>query len=477
MEDEVESSYFLNKGARALCISEFFASFSYYGMVSILMLLFTGKMHLPNEISYHIIGNIIPVTLISAIAGGIIGYRYLPLPLAALFGLVSYTIGYFLLILISYDSITFESIGFAFVACGFGLFEPNVKVLYGNNYKKYSTTDRDIKFIIFQTYNVAGQFLGILALTYLLSTNPKYLFLTAGIVSLIGTLFFLSKYKDIRNLGYTNEDRDRKIDVPLGIAIAILMVLSAFYVLLQYYVGYIFSFVAMLVVVFFIDKVSTASPDLKIKNYKILVLLIGLFIGVFCIRQSFNEIEFFTNSYVSNTLLGFDFNKNFLKDVEPLSFILFFPILIKFTKKLNAKKPKFSSGIKLTSGLVMLSLSFSIIAISIQLTGNQKISSWWMIIFYLIMGAGELLIIPTVVSRLYSLSADAMKGVMMGLFFFFIGLSSLFGGFIGNYASNILNGNNLSMYQNFFNALIVVSLAFAIVLFAIWKILEIKMKK
>lgn len=453
----------LNKSALALCIAELFASFSYIGVLSILMLLFSGKLHLPNSISYHMIGNIIPVTLIAGLGGGVIGYRYLPLQLAALIGLISYTIGYFLLM--KYGSIVFQSVGFAFLAAGFGLFEPNVRILFGNNYKQCTNVERDVLFIKFHVFGVVGQLCGILVLTYVITISANSIFFIAGIFSLIATLFYIFRYNEIKQLDYSFDKTRKPMDIPFGIAVTVLMILSAFYIVLQYYVPYLFSVVFVILIAFISEKFSSDTRESRIRIYSIFIFFIAVFIAQISIRQSFGVIEIFTQHYISNTIFSYAVNLDNIKNFEPLSIVVLFPLVIFFVKKMRVFPKNLMPSNYILTGLLFLAAAFFTLMVSMSFLKNVGISAWWLVFFYMLMGIGELFILPIVVARVYSFSNDSWKGVMMGLYYLVLGFSSYFSNWIGQaYVENV-SDYNAHIYKNFFLCASIIVAIFAIILF------------
>lgn len=453
----------LDKSAWVLCLSELFASFPYIGVISVLILLFTGKLHLSADISNHIIGNVIPVTLITGLAGGIIGYRYLPLPLAALIGLISNTLGY--LFLIHYHSLVFQSIGFAFIAAGFGLFEPNVRILFGNNYRHCTNTERDVLFIKFRIFNVVGQFFGILVLNYLLLVNPAKMFIIASGSSLMALIIYLSQYKHVLQLDYSDLKGRKPVSIPLGVAITVLMIMATFYVLLQYYVPYLFFVILILLVMLVSEKLTFDTRNSRIRIYSVFLLMVGFFVAEICIRQCLGIIEFFNQTYVKHSLLNFKYNTAMLTYLEPFFIVLFFPVAIKVVR--SASKIRLMPGSIVSLGLLLIALSFILLATFPYFLSENKLSPIFLVPFYMLLAMGEILIIPVLISRVYSWSTDPWKGIMMGIIFLAAGLSSYVVSAIVS-AAGLNAEKNIMTYQATFIALGIAGLLFSIFLRVLW---------
>ena len=62
----------LNRNSLVLCIAEFFSSFSYFGILSIILLFFIGTLRMPEGEAYSLIGNFVGVSFIVALIAGLI---------------------------------------------------------------------------------------------------------------------------------------------------------------------------------------------------------------------------------------------------------------------------------------------------------------------------------------------------------------------------------------------------------------------
>ena len=77
------------KALLIICTTEFFSCFSFFGMLSLLILFFVRDMHFPEKLSYSILGNFAALSYVSALIGGFIGGRYLTFRLTCVLGLVA----------------------------------------------------------------------------------------------------------------------------------------------------------------------------------------------------------------------------------------------------------------------------------------------------------------------------------------------------------------------------------------------------
>src|SRR3989338_3823992 len=87
-----------NQNLNVLYIAEFFSSFAYFGLLSLLILFFVQNLQLSQSSAYNLLGNFVGVSMIAALGGGFIGSQYLSARLCCLLGFIGYVAGYFLLI-------------------------------------------------------------------------------------------------------------------------------------------------------------------------------------------------------------------------------------------------------------------------------------------------------------------------------------------------------------------------------------------
>ena len=191
-----------NQNTRVLYVAEFFSSFAYFGLSSLLMLFFVQDLKMSPVASYNLLGNFVGASMIFALIGGFIGSQYLSARLCCLLGFIAYVFGYFTLN--NYQDLFYIHLGLSFVAGGFGLYAPNMKILFGAGYHASSDSRRNIGFIVFYIFNIVGQFFGPIVLTYLKIVDPHRVFQAAGICSLAGLIYITYNFKKMGNYSPTS---------------------------------------------------------------------------------------------------------------------------------------------------------------------------------------------------------------------------------------------------------------------------------
>ncbi|OGT36658.1 MAG: hypothetical protein A3F12_00020 [Gammaproteobacteria bacterium RIFCSPHIGHO2_12_FULL_38_14] len=523
----------LNKNTWAICFAEFFSSFSYFGVLSLLLLFLLQNLQLPQKESYNIVGNFSGVSFISALAGGLIGSRYLSERLCCLLGFIGYTAGYF--ILINYQASTFLYLGLALIAGGFGLFEPNIQILFGTHFSDASNTKRNFAFIVFYLFNIVGQFLGAVTFVYVNTINLKYVFIAAGIISLVGLVFVIARYQEMMAietkkimksnlffetsvlilifvitlymliqsnfsaltdswmmwllllaiiavvfttsglLGFNDDEealpetQAARGNTPVGIFGAFLLFSLSFFTMLQSNVKSLFIMLFFPITIFLIATLAKADKETRKRILSLFLLFFAGLVAVLCLRVCFGLIDLFTKNFVDNVLWGWHIQASLFDASEKLLILLVVVAVIGFIKYFAQRNAPLTSGVLMSFGLLMLALCFGFLAFGITLASSAKISPAWLFLAYLFMAIGELCTIPIVISAIIGLAPREWRGGMMGLKFMVIGIGAYFSDEIGKLITPITGNPTLVTYQHLFLNWMLYTALFTLVFYFVWK--------
>ena len=449
-----------------ICTTEFFSCFSFFGTLSLMILFFVHNADFPQRFSYSLLGNFVASSFVVSLIGGYIGDRYLTFRHTCLLGLILYATGYFLLI--SYHHVFSINIGLTFVACGAGLFEPNIRNLLGVYYKSKKTQERNAGFTVLHVFNIMGQVTGPLVLAYLRTIHPSWMFIAAGISIVFGMLFFMLNYEGIHRIELSlKKDGKRKSEILKGIVIAFLLVAASYYVILFRDVRYVLLTAFILTVLFFSMVLPRMNRENRIKIYTIFFILIGIIAAEICFRQCFGVVDLFTRTYVNRKILHVVIPTGMFYSVEPFFILLIFYWIIKIRDRMekNGHSPSAIGSISL--GLFALGACFALLAIGITFAGQEKMSVIWLLACYFLMGIGELLIIPIATAGM-TLSPHNFRGVMMGVFFLSSGISSYLSAQIGKFISPASGNPTIFVYRHLFLTLTVFGIIVATILYIVW---------
>ncbi|PIZ05161.1 MAG: hypothetical protein COY58_00475 [Gammaproteobacteria bacterium CG_4_10_14_0_8_um_filter_38_16] len=448
-----------------ICTTEFFSCFSFFGTLSLLILFLIRHAGIPEKISYSIFGNFASLSCVSALIGGFIGGRYLTFRFSSILGLTAYALGYFILAID--QKIIFIDAGLTLVACGAGLFEPNIRTLLGIHYNQCGSEERNSGFILLHIFNICGQIFGPITLTFLNRVYPSLMFITSGIACVLGGIIFLNNYQNIFKL-LENEHIKKPIDTCKGLSIVILLLALIFFILYQRDVKYILEAIFTGVFVILIIALPRMEYLTRVKIITICLILTGLVAAEICFRQAFGTINLFTSTHVNRTLFHVMIPTGVFQSLEPSFVLILFIWVLKLRKKLEKNGHGLSSGGSISLGLLSLSIAFCFLIYGIFLT-TQKMALIWLVLFYAVMAFAELFTIPIATATTAALSPKNLRGPMMGIFFLSAGLSSYLSGHIGEYISPHAGNPSLSVYKNLFLTLAAFSAISCVCLYFVWK--------
>ena len=174
-------------------------------------------------------------------------------------------------------------------------------------------------------------------------------------------------------------------------------------------------------------------------------------------EQAGSSLTLFADRLTDNRFLGWEFPSSWYQSVEPLFVITLAPVFAWFWIRLGRREP--SSPAKFTYGLLLLSVSFFLVALASSLYGqNQvKLSPVWLIVVYLLHALGELSLSPVGLSTVTKLAPAKIVGLLMGVWF----LSNAVGNFLGGSIAGFFD--RLPLPQ-LFGAVGLVSLAATVIL-------------
>ncbi len=146
----------------------FFERFSYYGILSLLVLYLSSKLNFSDARSYAILGVYGTLTYATPLIGGYIADRFIGFYAALWLGLSFIFLGHLSILLTQYSSFGEMGLflGLGCVVTGSGFYKSNMNALIGNLYKKEDVL-KDAAYTIFYVYQNAGSFVAPLLCGYI----------------------------------------------------------------------------------------------------------------------------------------------------------------------------------------------------------------------------------------------------------------------------------------------------------------------
>jgi POT family proton-dependent oligopeptide transporter len=441
------------KGLWVLFGTEMWERFNFYGMRTLLTLFIVNALMISKEQSSIIYGGFLGLCYLTPMLGGFISDRFLGNRNCILLGGTLMAIGQFLLFTsASIFSTNLELaktilyIALGVLIFGNGFFKPNISSMVGSLYPKAEKNKLDTAFTIFYMGINIGAFLGQFICPYLGDVVVdgqrdlfafKWGFLAAGIAMIIGTLTFLAlknKYvvtpdgKAIGDLPSKNTADDFEegeaqsaqfSSLSLGVAVVSFAILGIlFYTVFGQNIIYsiIYSSGLTLAGLILSDKSLT-----KIERDRILVIYIVSFFVIFfwaAFEQAGSSLTFIADYQTDRNFFGWEMPPSMVQIFNGVFVVMFAVPFSILWDKLRAKGKEPISPAKQAMGLLLIAVSYFIIAHNVKNLGNSGLLAiHWLVLLYLIQTFGELCLSPIGLSLVGKLAPKRFASLLFGVFF------------------------------------------------------------
>jgi POT family proton-dependent oligopeptide transporter len=453
MADTINQQKGQPKGLWVLFGTEMWERFNFYGMRTLLTLFIVNALMISKEESSIIYGGFLGLCYLTPMLGGFISDRFLGNRNCILLGGTLMGIGQLLLFFsASIFSTNLELaktilyIALGVIIFGNGFFKPNISSMVGSLYPKSEKNKLDTAFTIFYMGINIGAFLGqfICPVVGDVVVNGqrdvfafKWGFLAAAIAMLIGTLTFLflkNKYvvtpdgKAIGGLPSKNSSDDFEegesqsaqfSNKSLGLAVLSFLVL-----------GFIFKNVFdqnIIYSIIYSSGITLAGLILsdtsltKIERDRILVIYIVSFFVIFfwaAFEQAGSSLTFIADYQTDRNFFGWEMPPSMVQIFNGIFVVIFAVPFSMLWDKLRAKGKEPISPAKQAMGLLLIAISYFIIAHNVKDLGNSGLLAvHWLILLYLIQTFGELCLSPIGLSLVGKLAPRRFASLLFGVFF------------------------------------------------------------
>jgi POT family proton-dependent oligopeptide transporter len=412
-----------------LAMTELWERLSYYGLRGILVLYLThnitaqamGWEHLSenmlNNNALDILGWYMMAAYITPVLGGWIADRYWGERHCIFVGGMMMAIGKFIMalpfVVVGTLSVEIMWFGLAILALGNGLFKPNISALVGKLYEQ-NDIRRDSAFTLFYMGINVGAFFGFILMGWI-AVHYSYhtAFVIAGIGMLIGSLIQgIFGKKTLGDLG--NTPQHKLFDIENAV-----------------------------------KQKITRTEKSHILSIFIISIFAMLFFSIY--EQIAGSFMLFTKNNTELMVGNFTIPPAWLLSVNPAFIIIFAPFMsILFTKDFMKT---IDIGHKYAFAYFVLFLAFSVAAIAalpIETDIHHRVHILWPTAVFILITIAELCISPVGLSTISGLSPIRLAGLMMGMFFFFLGIGNKLSTEIGK----LIVGNG----QGYFNGFMVTAI-------------------
>jgi len=203
----------------------------------------------------------------------------------------------------------------------------------------------------------------------------------------------------------------------------------------------------------------TAGERSRMWVVGILVLFIMTFFFVF--EQAGTTLNLFADEHTRCAIGSWAFPSSWFQSVNSIWLLLLAPIFGWVWLHLGDQEP--SSPAKFTLGLLFVGAGMLLLVPpSLAYTANPalRVAPWWLVGVYLLHTMGELCLSPVGLSTVSKLAPARYSGVMMGVFFFAIGMGNMLAGFAGGFSERLAPAT-------LFGGLFVITTVMALILIAL----------
>ncbi|MBF0544657.1 MAG: peptide MFS transporter [Candidatus Riflebacteria bacterium] len=341
-------------------------------------------------------------------------------------------------------------IGLVLLILGNGFFKPNISTMVGQLYPAGDKRVDSAFTIFYMGINLGALFSPLVCGTLGDTGNPadfKFGFLAAGIGMVISLISFII-FKD--RLLVTPEGKP--VGMPpvkqaetsaqtadVGISTSQLAMWGVILVVLFAVFKFVFKsdlvgsliFSAMLVVPGMIITDKGLSSDEKERIWVIFILAFFVIFFWSAFEQAGASLTYFADEQTNRSLFGKEVPASYFQSVNPVAIIIFAPLFTLLWGWLSRRGLEPSSPLKMAFGLLLLSISYGIIALGVKGIGpGTKVSMMWLLSLYLIQTFGELSLSPIGLSMVSKLAPTKFASLLMGTWFLSNAAANKFAGIL-----------------------------------------------
>jgi POT family proton-dependent oligopeptide transporter len=405
-------------GLTNLFSTEMAERFSYYGMLSFLILFLTKDLllagHHDDVIGYSTVKNALETVLgplpvvrfasiilglytglayLTPVFGGYLADRVIGQRYAVVVGGVIMAAGEFMLMK---NSLFF--FGLLALIVGNGGFKPNISTQVGNLYRPGDSRIDRAYSIFYVGINVGATLAPLICGTLASEVGWHWGFFAAGVGVSLGVLNYLIA---LRTLPPDRITRARRSG----------------------------------------EKITRAklTPDERKAILALVVLVVPIALFWAAYQQQSIAINLWAADYTNRViaipgLFRYDMPAPWSQFVNPAFIFIFTPFVVAYWARLSRKNAEPTTVIKMALGCAMQAVSFLIMAGVAWLTGPLGHATWlWLILFFVVFTLAELYVSPIGLALVARIAPPQVLSLMMGFWFIAVFFGNIAGGFMGGF--------------------------------------------
>jgi proton-dependent oligopeptide transporter, POT family len=434
------------RGLATLFFTEMWERFSYYGMRALLLLYMVtavdkGGLGLDEKTGGAIYGLYTMLVYLLALPGGWIADRFLGLRKSVFYGGCIIASGH---ICMAFDSIETFFIGLLLIVIGTGMLKPNISSLVGTLYSENESAKRDAGFSVFFMGINIGAFISPIITGFLgEKVNWHFGFAAAGLGMIIGVIQFRMTEKYLGEAGgppMKSGDQSNKThssQVILGLVASCALVFVVLLLLkivvvnpieIARYSAFVLagSVGAYFIYILVFGELEAAERK---KIWAIAIFFVASAIFYAGYEQQGSSLNLFASRYTNMFIGKFQMPASWLQSVPPVAVIVFSPVFAFLWIWLSKRKLNPATPIKLSLGLIFMSLGYIVMMRASQIVVNgSKAMPTWLILTYVLHTFGEICLYPVGLSAVTKLAPKRIVGQMMGIWFMSLAFGNLIAG-------------------------------------------------
>jgi len=457
------------KGLWVLFGTEMWERFNFYGMRALLTLFLVNSLLMKEEEASLIYGGFLGLCYLTPMLGGFVADRYLGNRNCILLGGLLMAIGQ--LLLFTSGSVFGSNLGLAkiimysalgVIVFGNGFFKPNISSMVGSLYPKQEKTKLDSAFTIFYMGINIGAFLGQSICPLLGDVKDaggirdihafRWGFLAASTAMLLGTVLFYflkNKYvvspegKPLGGLPSKNDASDFEegeaqqanfsTKALIGAGIAFIALGFFFHYVVGQNLIYTLIYSSGLALAGLIISDTSLT---KVERDRIYVIYIVSFFIIFfwaAFEQAGSSLTFIADNQTDRHFFGWAMPPSMVQIFNGMFVVLLAVPFSILWDTLRAKGKEPISPVKLAAGLVIISVSFFMIATQVSYIGTSGLLLVkWLILLYFLNTCAELCLSPIGLSLVGKLSPKRFASLLYGVFFLSNASGYALGGTLGS---------------------------------------------
>jgi POT family proton-dependent oligopeptide transporter len=427
-----------------LFVTELWERFAYYGMRALLILYLidtsTGGLGWSREEASRLYGWYNGLAFLTPVAGGWLADRLLGTNRSLVVGGFLISAGHLTLALASEWSFY---AGLALIILGTGFFKPNVYTMVGQLYGERDPR-RDAGFTLYYMGINLGALFGPLVCAWI-AAHPRlgwpYGFAAAGVSMLIGLVFYL----------WSRGDRLQGVGLPPAGSPQVTSSGEA--------------------------RRSRLKPDEKRRIAALGIITIFVVFFWLAFEQVGSSLNVFAAQRTERRVHGWlatlvprgEIPAAWFQAVNPLFVLLLAPFMAGLWQRMGSKAP--STQAKMASGLVLLGAAYVVMVLGAAASDQgDRVSPWYLVVFYLIYSLGELCFLPAGFSFVGQAAPARLASMLMGLWFTANFIANVLGGYLAGMTERIERGEVLRVVggqADFFLIFVMLCLGSGVLLFSL----------